>query len=321
MENNKTNLIKEVDIKDVSIEISETLSQIKVIDKEVDNLFSKAHEALDKAKQAKGKNANWSITGKNKQEAIEALQEATIANANAISSSYDSTLELLKNQKSMSNSISHLFGLGVSNLEANRIAIKQLEDYFKEAASGELEKYARKELENIIRQLRAQRDIWLCIDKFEKSKKVLDELKHAVYKLEQLCTKDIETRFNEMGLLLNKLVHTIKKYSEKIDKVSQENTQLIQEKFEKLYASIEQKLQELKSNIQKQIQTQEEKIEEYRKEAKDKLPSELQELQGKCVASEEFETLLKRYQNLENKVYKKYFFDSIWYKGTIGIIS
>lgn len=88
--------------------------------------------------------------------------------------------------------------------------------------------------------------------------------------------------------------------------------------------SITLELSELKHclmKLQKQIQTQEAKIEEYRKEAEDKLSSELQKIQGKYVASEEFETLLKRYQNLENKVYKKSFFDSIWYKGAIGIIS
>lgn len=62
-------------------------------------------------------------------------------------------------------------------------------------------------------------------------------------------------------------------------------------------------------------------IEEYKKETEDRLSKELLESQSKYVTSEEFEFLLKRYQNLENKVYKKYFFDSIWYKGAIGIIS
>ena len=337
METNKTNLIKEIENKDIPMIVSKTLSQIKEIDDKVDKLLGNAHEALEKAKRAKGKKANWSITGRNKQEAIEALQEATDANANAISSSYDASLELFKNQKSMSNSIRDLFVLGVSNLEANRITIKQLEESLKDASSGELNEYAREELKNIIRQLRAQRDVWLCIEKFEKSKKVLDEVGREVNELKQLCNKkhllellneefsNIETKVNEVEFLINKQIRTIQieleKYSDEINKVSLKNNNQIKEKFEELNANIEQKLEEQKSNIREQILVQEARIEEYRKEIEDKLSRELLGVQDKYIANEDFEILLRRYQILENKVYEKSFFDSIWYKGAIGIIA
>ena len=331
METNVQDLIQEVDQKDLPVEINKSLTQIEGCDQKVEELLKKAYNALNKADEAKQKKANWSITGKNKQEAIESLQDATIANADAISSSYDASIELFKNQRKISKSIGYLFGLGVSNLDANRRVVKQLEEKLKDSSQGKLNEQSKEELKNIIRQLRAQRDVWLCIENLEKSKKILDE---EVNKLKQLCKKEyliqllsdeIKIHLDEVESFINRQIRTIQieleKYSDKINQVSLENTKLINEKFEELNANIEQKNEEQKANLQEQIQTQEEKIEEYRKEAEDKLSSELQEIQGKYVASEELETLLKRYQNLENKVYKKSIFDSIWYKGAIGIIS
>ena len=158
--------------------------------------------------------------------------------------------------------------------------------------------------------------------------RISKQLKAIILQLKQLqdtCVsydvfKILESRVENIEESINKRIDEInKQLGEKINKVYLESTRQINEKSKELDANTEQKLQEYKLNIQEQIELQEAKIEEYRKETENKLSRELLGLQGKYVASDELETLLKRYLHLESKVSKKSFFDSMWYKVSVGV--
>ena len=59
----------------------------------------------------------------------------------------------------MTQAIRYLFGLGVSNLAANRTVVRELELKLKNASKEELSELARQEITNVILQLRAQEDM------------------------------------------------------------------------------------------------------------------------------------------------------------------
>lgn len=157
MENN--NLPANVRPEDLPSVITQTFNGIENIDKKVLDSENKAKNAQESAKEAKSKSAGWSFFGSDKKEAIEALQVASVDQADALSSSIEASKELFENQKKMTQAINYLFGLGVVNIAANRTVVQQLEMKLRNASKSELSEFARKEIESVILQLRAQEDI------------------------------------------------------------------------------------------------------------------------------------------------------------------
>ncbi len=159
MENNNYLIPSSVSIENLPHVISSTVSDISTIDKKIKNAVSKAVEAKQSADEASHKEAGWSLFGGDKKEAIEALQKAAVHQANALTDTVDANKELFENQKKMTQAIRYLFGLGVSNLAANRTVVRELELKLKNASKEELSELARQEITNVILQLRAQEDM------------------------------------------------------------------------------------------------------------------------------------------------------------------
>jgi chromosome segregation ATPase len=65
----------------------------------------------------------------------------------------------LEYQEKITQITQYLFGLGVSNIAANRSVVRQLELKLKGASKEELSELARQELLNVVKQLKAQEDI------------------------------------------------------------------------------------------------------------------------------------------------------------------
>lgn len=157
MEND--NLPAQVRLEDLPSEITKTFNGIADIEKKVKETEAKAKNAQESANKAKNKNAGWSFGGRDKKEAIEALQTAAVDQADALSSSMDATKELFEYQEKMTRAIKYLFCLGVTNMAANRTVVQQLEMKLRNASRSELSELARKEIKNVILQLKAQEDI------------------------------------------------------------------------------------------------------------------------------------------------------------------
>lgn len=125
-------------------------------------LSNKYEDALTKAKSAKeaAETAHEKSAGLfKKKEAIEALQDAQLDTAEALISMTDVQKLTLEYQEKITQITQYLFGLGISNIAANRSVVRQLELKLKGASKEELSELARQELLNVVKQLKAQEDI------------------------------------------------------------------------------------------------------------------------------------------------------------------
>ena len=116
MENSQLPAYKNITDKDLPQVITRTFNNISKLDKKIRDSVNKAKDAKDKAFEASKKDAGWSLGGKAKKDAIEALQAAVVTQADALSDSTDAHKELFENQKEMAKSVRYLFGLGVMNM-------------------------------------------------------------------------------------------------------------------------------------------------------------------------------------------------------------
>lgn len=149
-----------VNVNNLPTVITEAFNKINDISKNIQKLSTAAANAKAKADEASQKKPGWSLWGDKKEEAIKALQDATINQAEVLSSFADVNQQLFDNQSKMAESIKYLFYLGVTNMAANRTVVRELELKLKNASEEELSELARKELTNVLLQLRAQEDLY-----------------------------------------------------------------------------------------------------------------------------------------------------------------
>lgn len=131
-------------------------------------------EAGDKAKKAKAaaeKAKNEKVKWYNKTASIEALQEALEPIIDALDGQTDIADSLSKSIRAISDATSFLFVLGVSNMAANRMVIRELELKLSDASKEQLSALAQLELQNVLYQLKAQEDTFLRIEKLEEKTK------------------------------------------------------------------------------------------------------------------------------------------------------
>ena len=121
----------------------------------VEYLTEYASKALETTKWA-----SYKPTGLfQKEEAIEALQSATVQISEAKTASAEASNVSFEYQKKLGEMTRFLFGLGVSNIAMNRSVIRELELRLKGASVEELDALAQQELLGVIKQLKAQEDI------------------------------------------------------------------------------------------------------------------------------------------------------------------
>ena len=169
MENNYPTVVPSVSLDQLPKVISNTYSDISIIDKKIKSAVNKAEEAKNLADDASKKSAGWTLSGRDKKEAIEALQKSNVSLANALSENVEANEQLFQNQQKMAKGLSYLFGLGVMNISANRTVVRELEMKLRHASKEELSELARQEIQNVILQLRAQEDMQCKINKIEEN--------------------------------------------------------------------------------------------------------------------------------------------------------
>lgn len=173
----------EVDVPEIKIKLDLNLTedqlpkaiseQVKVM-RALEEKILKAQERKNKAMMAAEK-AKHDVRIFKKKEAIEDLQDATLAQSKALSSVNDAMNLLFSNQKQLANVSSGLFAFGLMNMASNRTMYQRLKCELEKASEEELNELAKEELLKIIRQLKAQEDIYNRIDRHSSSIEALQK--------------------------------------------------------------------------------------------------------------------------------------------------
>lgn len=161
--------IEPCDLPDI---IANATSGINKYSDSIEHSLTKAKTSSDSASK---KSAGWSFWGKDKREAIEALQTAAVDLADSNAEIAKAVTLAFENQAKMSDAIKYLFGLGVSNIAANRMVVKELmfrltaDDNSRAKGHAILSDMARKEMVAIVGQLKAQEDLFNRIEKHKEA--------------------------------------------------------------------------------------------------------------------------------------------------------
>ena len=285
---------QKISIEQLPAIIGNTFKHISEVDRKILNAVSRAEEAKKLADEASQKNAGWSFFGSDKKEAVEALQSATVSQANALSDSVDANKELFNNQKRMSEALRYLFGLGVANMAANRTVVRELELKLKNASQEELSELARQEITNVILQLRAQEDMQYKLenhDRILREHKVdIDKILGEINSFEERC-KDILDRTETLQDDVSK------KEKELADRFEDEKRH-IKEEVNLLAKELHDDISKLSDQLSASIDN--------------KVTSALQVTEPRLLSLEQY-----RQHEIENRT----FFDTKLYKAMVGIIS
>jgi hypothetical protein len=146
--------------------------QVSLINDNSENIIN-AKEKAKKAKAAAEKAKNTRVKWNNKKASIEALQEALEPMIDALDEQTDIADSLSKSIRAVSDATRFLFVLGVSNMAANRMVIRELELKLSNASKEQISALAQQELHNVLNQLKAQEDTFLRIEKLEEKNKKL----------------------------------------------------------------------------------------------------------------------------------------------------
>lgn len=274
--------------------IDNTFKSITEIDQTITETVCKANKAKDHAEIASTKKAGWSIGGKDKRVAIEALQEAAILLSDALCESTSATKQLFENQQKMSESIRYLFGLGVANMAANRAVVRELELKLRNASEEELSDLARQEITNVVLQLRAQEDMWNRLKNHDnilrEHKNSIDEALSEISSFEKGCkevlehTKTLQTDVNA-------------KKEELSDQFDAEKRNF-QDKIARLTKELSENISELSGQLSSSIENQ--------------VTSAFQVIEPRLLSLEQYR---------EQEIAKRTFFSTKFYKAIVGIIS
>lgn len=254
-------------------EINRRIDKLNELSIRVEEASEAATKAEDSAKNAMYMSAGF---GK-KKAAIEGLQKASVNLAEAVQAGAEAQRISFEFQRELAEISKYLFGLGVSNLAMNRTVVRELELRLKGASEEELSELARQELMTVIKQLKAQEDILLKLDKntkwlknHEESMKNHEEIiKNQLLKIQQI-DEELQKQADVDKVLENQLKiqdDTNKWFEQKLH----EQEAIYKDQEEQL-VNLREKNSELNEQIKKKleiIQEQDTEIQSLKKEIAD----------------------------------------------------
>lgn len=158
------------------------IQQIKELDEHIAIAAEKAENAKKRAETAKGQSAGLF----QKKEAIVSLQQTAVDLAEAQEAAVDAQTVSFEYQKKLGEITKYLFALGCTNMASNRVVVRELKHALEGASAESLDELAKREIINVIQQLKSQEDIFN--KQYELSKKVQQQDKL----LGRQMKKDIE---------------------------------------------------------------------------------------------------------------------------------
>lgn len=324
MENNNYLPVLNIKLEDLPTVITQTVNNLTAIDTKIQQSEKKAIIAADTAKIAKSKSAGWSLFGTDKEKAIKALQNAVSDQADALKDSVEASKELFDNQKKMIQSINYLFGLGVSNMAANRTVVRELTLKLQNASKEELSELARKEIEAVIMQLRAQEDMW---NRMEKHDSILREHKADIDKTAlslEAVNRTIQTKLDTIEQLKKEVKSSLDSLPNKLTNIQQDLNKTIESRLNATTNTINNLFNQEKNILSQELV----ELEKKTKKIEEKINQEIDELvklenELKAENEKNFDQLKNQlkeeFARIEKQLIKKSFFDSTFYKFIIGV--
>ena len=223
--------IRPLDENNIQQYIGDQIRTMALIESKIEASQVKARLAQEKANVAQGK-----IRVFHKTEAIEKLQEATLAEAEALGEIVDCNTCIFENQKAMAEVTKRLLFLGVGNMARNRIVVKKISDYLSGMNSGDPNSMMKCELIGIVSELNSQLDLMqrvqnisielndfdddiklvrLDVDETKKSLEEKDKSLKALSKGAAEMQKDLEGKGKTLEALSKDAVETKKTIEEK----------------------------------------------------------------------------------------------------------
>lgn len=148
-----------VDEKSLPSLIQGQMGKLHELDEGVKKALTDATDAEIRAREASELSAGRSFFSDDKRKAIEGLQVAGSALAKAVQAGTKAQKLSFELQMRFADVTRYLFSLGVSNIAANRVVVRELEMRLRGASEEELSDLARQELMSVIRQLKEQEDL------------------------------------------------------------------------------------------------------------------------------------------------------------------
>ena len=274
--------------------ISEQARSLSDFEEEKKKAERLAKEALDEAINAKNVELHWYKSDKT---AIESLQKACKLQGDALESLAKAIKLSYINQKKIKDVTTFLLGLGLANTALNRMVIRELEMRLANASKEKIDELAKQELENVVKQLKAQEDLRGRLDKQKDTldshdKRISDNNnKLEFFKKEQsdfieLCKeqnsqalvdikKQQENDLSEMQKAQEELLDKIEKQvNEKITEIKQISDALSKSQIDFISQSKEQTTQTLEL-IKKQQEEDLSSMQKGQKESLDRLERHL----------------------------------------------
>lgn len=164
------------------------IGKLKELNEGVITALEAAKKAEDKAEAAKKLSAGWSLFGGEKKKAIEGLQQAGIELAGAVQSGAKAQKLSFDFQKRIADVTKYLFDLGVGNIAANRVVVRELELRLSGASKEQLSDLARQEVVSVIGQLKEQEDLLRKQERMQERIKEHDsKVKHLLDRTDDLA--------------------------------------------------------------------------------------------------------------------------------------
>jgi len=164
--------LERLDEKGIQDYIGDQIRTMSLIESKIQSTRDKAKTALQKANDAQGK-----IKAFHKKEAIEKLQQAALAQSEALEEVVQCNTCIFDNQKALSEVSKRLFVLGVGNMARNRVVVKKISDYLEGMNSGDSNSMMKGELISIVSELNSQLDLMQRVQNISQG---LDDMADAV---------------------------------------------------------------------------------------------------------------------------------------------
>lgn len=223
------NEIESINIANIPDIIAERIEGISALEKEVKNSDDSAKSAMEYVGtkmtryEEKGfwlfkhRSGNTKDTIEDTQEAIEKLAKAQQVSVSAMKKSFEF-------QRKLADIAKYLLILGSASIASNRTTVREIEMRLGGASKKEISELAKKEMMNVLKQLKAQEDI------LKKQEFLSSKVEENVTRLDEKDTIDKEQseRLEELGRLLDSKDLLDQKQEEEINK----NAKAIQVLFE-----------------------------------------------------------------------------------------
>ena len=202
--------IPEISDEELPQVINDYFTELQKLKNSVNESLEEASIAKESAETAsrwvKDEHGFWIFkwTSKNTEETVNNLQKAATDLAKALQTSAQAQKVSFENQEKIGQITRYLFALGVSNMAANRSVVNRLRQELKGTPKSKLNEMARREIYAVIRQLKAQEDLW---NKQKTQGEILREHNDKIKQLSDQQNKSItkEEHDNDLNDYLRKL--------------------------------------------------------------------------------------------------------------------